>query len=261
MANLHLNFRSDMLMRSVYPRVFLPDYNDWNDVPPPYRTLYFLHGYSGGALETATFTNFALYAAVHGIAIVMIDGDNSFYVDDEQRNACYSRYVGEEIVRVTRKLLPLSHRREDTFIAGISMGGYGALINGLRYSDTFSKIGMLSPALGMYPENGKMQPGSPLHRESMLALLGDPEHYHGSYRDYEAAMRKALEKPQDMPRLFLACGTEDLLVYQAGRDFAHRMQAEGAPMTYYEAQGGHDHVFWKHAMTPLCEFLTAKGGK
>ncbi len=137
----------------------------------------------------------------------------------------------------------------------------GALINGLRYSDTFSKIGMLSPALGMYPENGKMQPGSPLHRESMLALLGDPEHYHGSYRDYEAAMRKALEKPQDMPRLFLACGTEDPLVYQAGRDFAHRMQAEGAPMTYYEAQGGHDHVFWKHAMTPLCEFLTAKGGK
>ena len=95
----------------------------------------------------------------------------------------------------------------------------------------------------------------------MLALLGDPEHYHGSYRDYEVAMRKALEKPQDMPRLFLACGTEDPLVYQAGRDFAHRMQAEGAPMTYYEAQGGHDHVFWKHAMTPLCEFLTAKGGK
>ena len=132
MANLHLNFRSDMLMRSVYPRVFLPDYNDWNDVPPPYRTLYFLHGYSGGALETATFTNFALYAAVHGIAIVMVDGDNSFYVDDEQRNAYYSRYVGEEIVEVTRKLLPLSHRREDTFIAGISMGGYGALINGLR---------------------------------------------------------------------------------------------------------------------------------
>ena len=168
MANLHLNFRSDMLMRSVYPRVFLPDYNDWNDVTP----LYFLHGYSGGALETATFTNFALYAAVHGIAIVMIDGDNSFYVDDEQRNAYYSRYVGEEIVEVTRKLLPLSHRREDTFIAGISMGGYGALINGLRYSGTFSKIGMLSPALGMYPENGVMQPGSPLHKESLLALLG-----------------------------------------------------------------------------------------
>ena len=93
MANLHLNFRSDMLMRSVYPRVFLPDYNDWNDVTPPYRTLYFLHGYSGGALETATFTNFALYAAMHGIAIVMIDGDNSFYVDDEQRNVRLTKHL------------------------------------------------------------------------------------------------------------------------------------------------------------------------
>ena len=51
------------------------------------------------------------------------------------------------------------------------------------------------------------------------------------------------------------------LVYEAGRDFARRMQAAGAPMTYYESEGGHDHVFWKHAMTPLCEFLTAKGGK
>ena len=223
MANLHLNFRSAMLMRSVYPRVFLPDYNDWNDVTPPYRTLYFLHGYSGGALETATFTNFALYAAAHGLAIVMIDGDNSFYVDDRKRNAYYSRYVGEEIVEVTRKLLPLSRRREDTFIAGISMGGYGALINGLRYSDTFSKIGMLSPALGMYPENGQMQPGSPLHKESLLALLGSPSRYHGSYRDYEAAARKALQNPQTMPQLFLACGTGDALVYEAGRDFAHRM--------------------------------------
>ena len=220
-----------------------------------------MHGYSGGALETATFTNFALYAAAHGLAIVMIDGDNSFYVDDRKRNAYYSRYVGEEIVEVTRKLLPLSRRREDTFIAGISMGGYGALINGLRYSDTFSKIGMLSPALGMYPENGQMQPGSPLHRESLLALLGSPSRYHGSYRDYEAAARKALQKPDTMPQLFLACGTGDALVYEAGRDFAHRMQAAGAPMTYYESEGGHDHVFWKHAMTPLCEFLTAKGGK
>ena len=86
MANLHLNFRSDMLMRSVYPRVFLPDYNDWNVVPPPYRTLYFLHGYSGGALETATFTNFALYAAVHGIRHCDDRRRQSFYVDDEQRN-------------------------------------------------------------------------------------------------------------------------------------------------------------------------------
>ena len=98
MANLHLNFRSDSISRSVYPVVFLPDYNGWNDCRPPYRTLYFLPGYSGGGLETATFTNFALYSALYGIAIVLVDGENSFYLDDEQRGAMFSQYAGQEIV-------------------------------------------------------------------------------------------------------------------------------------------------------------------
>lgn len=258
MASLHLNFRSDMLTCSVYPRVFLPDYNGVWDLKPPYRTLYFLHGYSGGALETATFTNFALFAAMHGIAIVMIDGNNSFYVDDEVRTARYSRFVGEELVEVTRELLPLSRRREDTFIGGISMGGYGALINGLRYRETFSKIGMLSPALGLYPEDGKGRLNSPLRVSEMIDLLGTPDEFHGSYRDYEAAAQKALHDKASMPDMFIACGRSDELVYDASRDFAQRMKKEGARMTYYEADGGHDHAFWKHAMTPLCEFLNAK---
>lgn len=58
----------------------------------------------------------------------------------------YSTYVGKELVEVTRKLFPLSHRREDTYIAGISMGGYGALYNGMRYRHTFSKVAAISPA-------------------------------------------------------------------------------------------------------------------
>lgn len=248
-------------MRSVYPRVFLPDANGWSDVEPPYRTLYFLHGYSGGALETATFTNLALYSAMHGIAIVMIDGENAFYVDSEKQNALFSQFTGEEIVRVTRALLPLSCERKDTFIAGISMGGYGALINGLRFSDTFSKIGMLSPALGIYPENGVMRPGSPLPLESLLAIMGTPQDYHSSYRDYEAAIAKKLTYKAAMPEMFLACGKEDALVYGPCCDFAGRMHGAGVPLTYYEAAGAHDHVFWKQAMTPLCEFLTGEGGK
>ena len=134
MATLHLNFRSDSISRSVYPVAFLPDYNGFNDVKPPYRTLYFLPGYSGGGLETATFTNFALYSALYGVAIILIDGENSFYLDDDLRGAKFSQYAGKEIVEATRAMLPLSHKREDTYIGGISMGGYGALVNGLRYA-------------------------------------------------------------------------------------------------------------------------------
>ena len=55
-----MNFRSSEITRSVYPLVFLPDLNQWRDIEPPDPTLYFLHGYSGGAVETAMFRPVAI---------------------------------------------------------------------------------------------------------------------------------------------------------------------------------------------------------
>ena len=258
MANLHLNFRSDSISRSVYPVVFLPDYNGWNDCNPPYRTLYFLPGYSGGGLETATFTNFARYAIEHQIAIVLVDGENSFYVDDEKTGAMFSRYVGQEIVEATRALLPLSHRREDTYIGGISMGGYGALINGLRYSDTFSKIAILSPALEMHRRQRENPELCPIPLGELEGSIGKEESLLGTYKDHVSASRQAVQKG-DMPQIFVGCGTEDALVLPACRRYRDMMRELGSPITYYEAEGGHDHTFWKKALTPLCSFLNDEG--
>ena len=88
------------------------------------------------------------FSAEYGVAVIIPDGENSFYTDHPERCALFSSYVGDELVRVTRRMLPcLSTRREDTWIGGISMGGYGACTNGLRWHDTFSKIVMFSPAI------------------------------------------------------------------------------------------------------------------
>lgn len=260
MANLYMNFRSDCLSRSVYPVVFLPDYNGWNDCQPPYRTLYFLPGYSGGALETATFTNFALYAMKYGIAIVLVDGENSFYVDDEKRGAMFSQYVGREIVEATRAVLPLSHKREDTFIGGISMGGYGALVNGLRYGDTFSKIAMLSPALELRERCLKDPASCPAPMSELLETLGTEKDYANTYKDYLYASQKVIGEKK-LPEIFLGCGKQDELVIDACRRYARVMDALGHPIDVYEPDGLHDHDFWKQAMTPLCEFITKEGGK
>ena len=257
MANLHINFRSDCISRSVYPTVFLPDLNMWRDIEPPYPTLYFLPGYSGGGLETAMFSNFALYAMRYGVAVVLADGENSFYTDDEQRQANFSQYVGSELVEVTRSVLPLSHRREETFIGGISMGGYRALINGLRFSENFAKIAMLSPALGFKREDDEANPNSPSPKGELLATLGTWKDYQGSYRDYQAAAERAAKQPERMPDMFLACGTEDDL-YGPDRDFAHLMDRLGRPLIWHEEAGGHDHTFWKSALDPMFRFLTGK---
>ena len=260
MANLHINFRSDSLSRSVYPVAFLPDYNGWNDCQPPYKTLYFLPGYSGGGLETAQFTNFAMYAALYGIAIILVDGENSFYVDDEQRGAMFSEYAGKEIVEATRALLPLSHKREDTFIGGISMGGYGALVNGLRYADTFGKIAMLSPALDIMVRQRENPERCPIPLGELEGTLGKETELAGTYKDPIFASKKAIAEGK-LPDIFLGCGKQDELVIAASRKYNEAMKALGHPITFYEREGLHDHTFWKQALTPLCEFLTGKGGK
>ena len=260
MATLHLNFRSDSISRSVYPVAFLPDYNGWNDVKPPYRTLYFFPGYSGGGLETATFTNFALYSALYGVAIILIDGENSFYLDDEQRGAMFSQYAGKEIVEATRALLPLSHNREDTYIGGISMGGYGALVNGLRYSDTFGKIAMLSPALEMHRRQRENPELCPIPLGELEGAIGKEETLIGTYKDPYFASKKAIAEGR-LPEIFLGCGKQDELVIAASRRYKAFMEEQGHPITFYERDGLHDHTFWKQALTPLCEFLNAKGGK
>lgn len=260
MANLHLNFRSDAISRSVYPVVFLPDYSGWNEAKPPYRTLYFLPGYSGGGLETATFTNFALFSMMYGIAIVLVDGENSFYVDDEDRGAMFSRYVGQELVEATRALLPLSHKREDTFIGGISMGGYGALVNGLRYTDTFGKIAMLSPALEMHRRQRENPELCPIPLGELEAAIGTEASMKGTYKDHLYASKEAY-KAGKLPEIFLGCGRQDELVYAASKRYQKAMEEMGSPISFYEADGLHDHTFWKRAMTPLCEFLNGKEGK
>lgn len=259
MAIIHMNFRSSEITRSVYPLVFLPDLNQWRDVDPPYPTLYFLHGYSGGAVETSMFSNIALFGMRYGVAVILVDGENSFYTDDEKRGACFSRFVGEELVEVTRSVLPLSDRREDTWIAGISMGGYGALINGLRFRERFSRIGMLSPALGFKLENNEAPENCPVPVGELMETLGSWKEYAGSYRDEKQSLLSAVKSGQPVPDLFVGIGKSDFLYPEAVR-FREYSREAGLDPEWYEAEGGHDHTFWKEAMDPLFRFLTGKEG-
>jgi putative tributyrin esterase len=140
MAFLQIDYKSEALMRGVNIKVILPSDGMAGKWEPPYKTLYLLPGYSATATELITYLGLRGQSELKGIAIVLPDGENLFYQDLPDRMTFYSTYVGKELVEVTRKMLPLSTKREDTFIGGISMGGYGALYNGFKYRDTFSKV-------------------------------------------------------------------------------------------------------------------------
>ncbi len=160
MSFSEIHFLSDSLKQGVSAAVFMPERGPFgSDARPPYRTVYLLPGYSGDYHSIYTMLGFRKQAELKGLVIVIPNGQNAFYVDHPERNANYSRFVGEELIERTRDMFRLSDKREDTYIAGISMGGYGALLNGLRYHEVFSKVAAFSPAtnpytLMEYPERG-----------------------------------------------------------------------------------------------------------
>ena len=92
-------------------------------------------------------TRIQAWAEANDLAVIMPSGENRFYLDDEKSGELYGEFIGKELVEFTRKLFPLSDKREDTFIAGLSMGGYGAIRNGLKYAENFGCVIGLSAAL------------------------------------------------------------------------------------------------------------------
>ena len=160
MAIIQVNFMSNTLWRTVPIQVILPVDKLTPDgslpAPKKFKTLYLMHGLLGNCTDWVSGTRIQRWAEEHDLAVVMPSGDNSFYVDRPASNNRYGEFIGHELVEITRRMFPLSDRREDTFIGGLSMGGFGALRNGLKYHETFSAIVCLSGALHIFENMDKL---------------------------------------------------------------------------------------------------------
>ena len=133
MAIIRMSVFSRVMSRMINVDVILPAENDINGKEPKdLKTLYLLHGFTDNQEAWIIGTQIALYAKAHHLCVVMPVGENSFYTDQTAAGRDYGRFIGEELVQMTRRMFPLSHRREDTFIGGNSMGGYGALRIGME---------------------------------------------------------------------------------------------------------------------------------
>ena len=204
--------KSKALMRGADFHVILPYHDGYPDAKRAYPTLYFLPGFSASAEEIAFALPLRQMSALYGVAIVVPDGENAFYTDHPERALCMGEYIGEELVEISRKMFPcLSHEREDTFICGISMGGYGAAALGLHYTEIYAKIALFSPALEadtllLNAPEGIMPPGL------FPALFGNREAYASSPRlNPFRGVRDALDSGRMLPSVWMCCGEEDLI--------------------------------------------------
>ena len=251
-------FRGDVKSKSLQRRtsisVILPADNihflqDREEiVPQPYKTVYFLHGLYGSDEIVLANTSIQKFAEDNGIAIVIPCGENSFYVDNEKAHAYYGEYVGQELLDITRNIFPLSDKREDTFIAGFSMGGYGAVRNGLKYSQNFSKIGMISSALitdeiADYVSDDNVLRSRPFYE----SIFGDLDDLKGSDMDPKAL----IENTQDIPDIFMACGVDDFL-FDKNVDFYEFLKSKAIDVEFIQAPGEHT---WDFSEKYLKEFI------
>ena len=261
MSRVQIVYFSNALRRMTSFEMLIP-----NDLPEgipwenptahsrPMSTLFLLHGYTGKA---GNWVPEGLPEKLN-FAIVMPTAENSFYLDGEATGHAYQTMVGEELVDYVRKTFRLANGPEDTYIAGLSMGGFGALHTGLAYPDRFGKIGALSSALIVH-EIATFQPGqgnSVANYEYYRSCFGDLSTVLERDVNPEVLARKLKAAGAKIPDIYMACGTEDFLI-EPNRAFHRFLEEEGIAHEYRESKGVHDMVFWREYIEKVVEWMFA----
>ena len=211
--------------------------------------LYLLHGVQGSYINWLASTNLYRYLSVYNqqhekkLAVVMPSGANSFYQQQDApgRSERYEQYIAKELPQLLQAALPISPLRGDTFVAGLSMGGYGALRLGLLYPQVFGFAGALSGAFITQDiaEHNRTQ-GQFFENPAFLrATFGDLAGIESDARDVRTLGLQAKERP----RLYMACGQQDRLL-PLSRGLHEAWRAAGVAHEYEEHEGGHDWTFW-----------------
>lgn len=261
MALIQVNFMSKSLMRTVNMNVILPvDKIIFPGTPmredKPYKTLYLLHGVFGNYTDWVCGTNIQRWAEENNLAVVMPSGENMFYVDNPKMNNYYGEFIGKELVEITRKMFPLSNKREDTYIAGLSMGGYGAIRNGLKYHNTFGFIAGLSSALIIDGIENRTD-NVPFFIESRSyaeSCFGDLSKVAESDMNPKWIAKQLIDAKVDIPKIYMACGEDDFLL-KANQDFKNYLDELGIEVTFDVGPGAHEWDFWNTYIKKVIEWL------
>ena len=261
MAWIQCNFFSTSLMRTVAINVIIPTdkvmFDGNAQEIKPFKTLYLLHGIFGNYTDWINGTRIQSWAQDKNVAVVMPSGENRFYIDQDVPGEKYATFIKEELVAFTRKTFPLSHERENTFIGGLSMGGYGAIINGLAATETFSAICALSPATILADRFEQLEPGTDdifKSLEYFEMIFGDFDKIAGSEKDYFALAERLTQSGKEKPKLYIACGTDDFL-FDSNVIFKDKMVELGFDVTWVQDAGGHDWVFWDTYIKKALDWL------
>ncbi len=254
MAHLRCDFFSEALSLSTSMTVLLPQRTTTQigmagrtvEGDPP--VLYLLHGLSDDDTIWLRRTSIERYVAPLGLAVVMPQVHRSFYSDGVYGGR-YWTFLSEELPELVGSLFQISSRREDTFVAGLSMGGYGAFKWALRQPERFAAAASLSGAIDLAGlRTRRERPEDPLLFER---IFGDHDPA-GTDDDLFTLVRRA--DTASLPSLYLCCGTEDQLVGD-NRRFQQVCAEAGVPLTVDFGPGPHEWDYWDRMIQEVLAWL------
>ncbi|MFY1634171.1 alpha/beta hydrolase [Solwaraspora sp. WMMB335] len=253
MALLRVDFFSDVLEQATAMTVLLPQQTrsrigaagQTSGGAPP--VLYLLHGLTDDATAWTRYTSLERHAEQRGLAVVMPQVHRSFYAD-EAHGAPFWTFLHTELPAVVGSFFRVSARRADTFVAGLSMGGYGALRWALREPERFAAAASLSGALDL----GRRQHEPPSTTDPLMSRVFGDRQVAGSDEDLLTLVDKA--DPAGLPRLYLCCGTDDVLYPDSVR-FRDACATRGVPLTTDFSPGDHDWEYWDAKIREVVAWL------
>lgn len=256
MALARIGFFSESLGMCTSCDVILPQQPDPNAPARTYPVVYLLHSITKGHSAWQRLTSIERYARRYGVIVVMPEAHLSSYADMKHGGKFFT-YIADELPRAMRNFFPISDRREDTFICGASMGGYGALKIALNRPDRYAAAGSLSAGCISY--RGYIEKENA--RGLTLKWLTFEENGLDEEDADTAARVRALAKTGDAPAIFLSCGAEDALLIRNCRETRDLFEEAGKDafrFEYAEHPGGHDWDYWD---AHICDFFRFAGLK
>ena len=253
MAKVVCNFLSYSLNRAVDITVVLPSVTcpeamglpgqaeATHVLPAKFPVVYLLHGFANNHAQWTGYTNVELYAEERRIAIVNISAENKAYAkvgaDD------FKRFVSKELPEFVTNYFPISNAPEDTYIAGLSMGGYGALMHGLTNPERYHAIGAFSAGLNINPA---VFAADPLGQEQAKT---DPQY------DLHVLAQTIADEGKAFPPVYSACGMDDFL-FEVNPAFVAELAELGADVTWKEVPGfGHEWRFWDQQVEQFLDWI------
>lgn len=287
MAHLHVDFFSQALQVGSSLEVILPEaapgaigVEMTRPSDPP--VLYLLHGLSDDHTIWMRRTSIERYAAEYGLAVVMPGVGRSFYTD-MVTGLAYWTYVSEEVPAFVQQMFRVGSGRSKTLVAGLSMGGYGAMKLAFTYPERFAAAGSFSGAVDMasrvealaqrvetaeaarpdaphqkqQPQEQQPQEGDHQRLLEYRAIFGDSLRVRGTGHDTMHLAGQAVGSGAELPSIYLACGTEDFL-FEDNQRFDELLHELGAEHTAITEPGTHEWGFWDRHVAKYLAWLREK---